>query len=370
MRLLFAIKTLALPGGGTERVLADLTSALARRGHEMTVLSFDRPGQEPFYTLDPAVQRLSLGIGDVGRGTRPGEAIGRVRALRRLVTEVRPDVAVGFMHSAYLPLGLGLMRTPIPVVASEHIAYDHYRTRPLQAALLRMTPAVAKVITVISPAIRDGFPASLRRRMAVVPNPVSAHDRRRADVGGEGPAPKTLLAVGRLEEQKDHMTLIGAFARLAERFPDWRLRIVGEGSLRQSLEAQVARLGLGERVSLPGATARIDDEYVAAQLFAMPSSYESFGLTTAEALSHGLPVVGFADCPGTNELVRHGFNGALVSGADREAALAQGLAPLMASAELRQRLAAAGPDSIEGFAPERIVDVWEALLSRIASAPE
>src|SRR5688500_5946806 len=119
MRLLFAIKTLALPGGGTERVLADLTSALAGRGHAITVLSFDRPGVEPFYTFDRTVRRISLGIGDVGRGTRPGEAIRRVLGLRRLAREVKPDVAVGFMHSAYIPLGLALVGTGVPVIASE-----------------------------------------------------------------------------------------------------------------------------------------------------------------------------------------------------------------------------------------------------------
>ncbi len=370
MRLLFAIKTLALAGGGTERVLADLTSALAQRGHAVTVLTFDRHGIEPFYTFERTVRRVALGIGEVGRGTRPSEAARRVLALRRLAKEVKPDVAVGFMHSAYIPLGLALVGTGVPVIASEHIAYDHYRTRPLQAALLRLTPSLARAITVLSPAIRDGFPPSLRRRMVVVPNPVSAQDRRPADVSGDGRPQRTLLAVGRLEEQKDHRTLIGAFGRIAGDFPDWRLRIVGEGSLRGELEAQVARLGLDGRIGLPGATTRIDDEYVAAQLFAMPSSYESFGLTTAEALSHGLPVVGFADCPGTNELIRDEVNGLLVAGADREAALATGLAALMASAERRRLLAAAAPASIDGFALARVVDLWEQLLARTAGMGE
>jgi len=368
MRLLFAIKTLALPGGGTERVLADLTSALVQRGHAMTVLSFDRAGVEPFYSFDRTVRRVSLGIGEVGRGTRANEALRRVLALRRLAREIKPEVAVGFMHSAYIPLGLGLLGSGVPVIASEHIAYDHYRTRPLQAALLRLAPTLSRAITVISPAIRDGFPLSLRRRMVVMPNPVSAQDRRPADVSGAGRPQKTLLAVGRLEAQKDHRTLIGAFARVAPDFPDWRLRIVGEGTLRGELEAQVGRLGLDGRVALPGATTRIDDEYVAAQLFAMPSSYESFGLTTAEALSHGLPVVGFADCPGTNELVRDDGNGLLVDGADREASLAEGLSALMGAPERRERLAAAAPASIEGFALARIVGLWEELLARTAGA--
>ncbi len=368
MKLLFAIKTLELAGGGAERVLAEISRALAERGHEVAILSFDPPGGEPFYPLHPAVRRISMGIGDVRSGTGPGVAVRRIAAMRRLAKKERPDVAIGFMHSAYIPLGLALIGSGIPLIGSEHIAYDHYRTRPLQAALLRLTPLLVRAMTVISPAIRDGFPALLRRRMVVVPNPLGTPGRGSANVSGEAGSMKTLLAVGRLEEQKDQRTLIDAFARIAANFPDWRLRIVGEGSLRPSLEAQVSRLGLEDRVSLAGTTRDIEQEYARAQLFSMPSSYESFGLATAEALSHGLPVVGFADCPGTNELVQDGVNGLLVAGTDRAAALAQGLATLMASPEQRQRLGAAGPPSVTDFAPQRVADEWQKLLSRVACA--
>ena len=365
MKLLFVIKTLALAGGGTERVVADVTAALAERGHDITLVSFDRPEDEPFYRLHPAVRRRPLGIGDTRRRTGMGEAVRRMAALRRLVGETRPDVTVGFMHSVYIPLGLALLGTGIPLVASEHISYAHYRTVPLQAPLLRLAPFLAQAITAISPAIRDGFPSSIRKHMTVVPNPVSANVRARADVRGEDRTSRTLLAVGRLEDQKDHRTLIRAFAEIAGDFPDWRLRIVGEGELRPDLEALVRRHRLEGRVALPGAISEIGEEYEAAQLFVMSSSYESFGLTSAEALAHGLPVIGFADCPGTNELVQEGVNGRLVEGADRATALAAGLAGLMRSPGERERLGAAGPASIECFAPERITDVWEALLNRV-----
>ena len=365
MKLLLAIKATALAGGGTERVVSQVSAALAERGHDVILASFDPPADPPFYPIHPAVRQRRLGIGDIGRGTGPGEAVRRIASLRRLALELRPDVAVGFMHSSYIPLGLALVGTGIPLVASEHISYDHYRTRRLQAALLRLTPLIAKAITILSPAVRDGFPAAMRRRMTAVPNPVTVEVGQPADVAGDGI--RTLLAVGRLEAQKDHATLIAAFGRIAAEFPEWRLRIVGEGVLRSQLEAQVRRLGLEERIALPGATRDVAAEYAAAQLFAMPSSYESFGLTTAEALGHGLPVIGFAACPGTNELIRDGVNGLLVAGPDRVAALADGLTRLMGSPEFRVRLGAAGPASIEAFAPERVADIWERLLSRVAS---
>ena len=368
MRLLFVIKALCLPGGGAERVLAEISSALVSRGHEVTVVTFDSARDTPFYPFDPSIRRVALGIGNVRADTGAGEMAQRMLALRRIARRSRPEAAIGFMHSSYIPLGLALLGSGIPVVASEHIAYDHYRSRRLQAALLRLTPWLVEAITVISPAIRDGFPQSLRRKMVVVPNPVAGRPGPMADAAGEQWPAKTLLAVGRLEEQKDHRTLVGAFARIASDHPDWRLRIIGEGSLREALEAQAALAGLGDRIALPGATANVAEEYAKAQLFAMPSTYESFGLTTAEALSHGLPVVGFADCPGTNELVKEGVNGVLARGKDREVALAMALDALMRDPQRRRRLGSAGPESIGAFAPSSVADLWEELLGRIAAA--
>jgi glycosyltransferase involved in cell wall biosynthesis len=281
---------------------------------------------------------------------------------------MKPDVCVGFMHSSYIPLGLALLGTGIPLVASEHIAYDHYRNRPLQAALLRLTPRLARTTTILSDAIRTGFPAAIRRSMTVVPNPVLVPSDVRTDVAGSAHARKTLLAIGRLEAQKDHAVLVDAFSRITKKFPDWRLRIVGEGVLRPALETQVRQLDLEGVVELPGVIPDIEREYAAAQLFVMPSAYESFGLTTAEALARGIPVVGFADCPGTNELILHGTNGLLARGDDRAAALAETLQVAMGSQKLREQLGAAGPASIEAFAPRAIANLWQDLLKRVAAS--
>ena len=364
MKLLFVIKSLSLRGGGAERVLAEVSGGLAARGHDVTVASFDSPDAEDFYRFAPPIRRIRFGIGSSDQRSGTGETLRRIRALRRLARREVPDAAIGFMHSAYIPLGLALIGTGIPSVASEHIVYGHYDDRRVERGLLGLIPMFVHSVTAISEEMRRGFPARIRRKMVIVPNPVAAAGGARADVRG-GPE-KIVLTVGRLEEQKDHRTLVAAFARIAGRFPEWRMRIVGEGILRPALEAQIDGLRLEGRITLPGATADIAGEYARAQIFVMSSTYESFGLATAEAMAHGVPAIGFADCPGTNELIVDGENGLLVAGDDRPAVLAAGLARLMGSAEERIRMGAAAPARIEPFAPERVVDRWEALLSAAA----
>src|SRR5262249_50534815 len=146
-------------------------------------------------------------------------------------------------------------------------------------------------ITCTSEAVKQAYPASLQRKMIAIPNPVSLSPSTSADVIGAGRSPKILLTVGRLEDQKDHATLIQAFAKICSQAPEWRLRIVGEGSLRPNLQDLIHQLGVGEKVELAGSTRDIGAEYLAAQLFVLPSRYESFGLTTVEAMGYGLPAV-------------------------------------------------------------------------------
>ncbi len=366
MKLLFGIKALDVPGGGAERVLVTVASGLAGRGHDVAVVTFDRPGGRSFYPLDGRVRRIALGLGPTDRRTGWKDFLARLRALRHVVREETPDAAVGFMHSMFVPMAFAMRGLGAPLVASEHIVPEYYRNRRGEYVLLVLGCLLSTRVTVLSAAVRDMYPRLVRSRMVPMPNPVSV------PVAGPGPSQssKTVLSVGRLEAQKDHATLIDAFAMIADRFPAWTLRIVGDGSLRASLERRLQASGLEQRASLVPSTAHIEDEYARAQVFALPSRFESFGIATAEAMSVGLPVVGFADCPGTNELVHHNTDGWLVEPArdgDRVRPYAEGLATIMGDDTLRKRLGASARESVRQFDPSHIVARWQGLLEDVVN---
>ncbi len=344
-------------------MLSELTRELSRRGHHVSLAYFDEPGSRPFYDFGDGVRLIPIGIGSVSRKSGAGEVARRIVALRRLGRADRPDVAIGFMHSAFVPLAAALAGASIPVIASEHTVFEHYRDRPLERASIMLAAPFLAGITVISEPVRDGFPPFLRRKMHIVPNPVLRPGAAADVIGGPG---RTILSVGRLEPEKDQATLIDAFGQVAARFPEWKLRIVGEGSLRSSLEARASSLGLSGRVELSGAVRDVSSEYSSAQLFVLPSIYESFGLVTAEAMAHGLPVIGFADCPGTNQIIKPGINGLLVRGEHRVAALAEGLSRLMADDELRRTLGSAAPSTVANLSIEPVTDRWEELIATVA----
>ena len=227
--------------------------------------------------------------------------------------------------------------------------------------LLRISAYLVDRFSVLSHQIGDLYPSAIQSKLVVIPNSV-APAKAFANPKGEGKKTKVILNVGRLVDFKDQQTLISAFSLIAADHPNWNLRIIGDGELRDDLEQQVVSKGLQNRICLPGNSDEIINEYVNAHLFVVSSIYEGFGLVTAEAASHQLPVIGFSDCPGTNELIEHDVTGLLVNPDNRVTNLAAGLHELIDNDELRLRMGIAGKKKMVGYAPENVYEQWEAVL--------
>jgi glycosyltransferase involved in cell wall biosynthesis len=103
-------------------------------------------------------------------------------------------------------------------------------------------------------------------------------------------------------------------------------------------------------------------EYAASHIHVISSLSEGCPTVVLEAMSAGLPSVGFADCPGTNELIRHESNGLLASPEDRVTGLESVLGKLMSSPELRNRLGSQALEDSKAFEPKNIYDQWELLF--------
>jgi glycosyltransferase involved in cell wall biosynthesis len=366
MKLLFAIKTLNAGVGGAERVFCIVCSELVKRGHDLTILTFDSPGGRSFYPLEGQISRIDLGIGDASKPATIRETIHRIFFLRKIIRRECPSITIAFMHSMFIPIVVALLGTGISVIGCEHSTAAYYRLRPWRYILFMAIAPFLKKITVVSESARALFPGSVKKRMIIVPNPVEIPVR--SESVSVYKKRKIILTVGRMESPKDHTTLLNAFAKILPRFPDWELRIIGDGSLRKILENLVCQLGIEKQVFMPGITSNIDKEYRNADVFALSSRYESFGLVIAEAMSYGLPVIGFADCSGINEMIHHNETGLLSSGKpDRVISLARDLEILLSDPDLCQRFGQAGKIMINKYySIEYIINIWENLLCQKA----
>lgn len=161
---------------------------------------------------------------------------------------------------------------------------------------------------------------------------------------GFGPRDPILMVVGRLEPQKGHAVLIDALPEIRRRFADVRVVCLGEGSLRQELEARARMLGVADAVAFPGRQPRIEEWLPLADLTVLPSFYEGLPLVALESLAAGRAVVATA-VDGTPEIVVDGETGLTVPPGD-PAALARAVCDLLADPARRQAMGRRGRDRV------------------------
>jgi glycosyltransferase involved in cell wall biosynthesis len=191
---------------------------------------------------------------------------------------------------------------------------------------------------------------------AVRPEDVAA---LRARVGADG---NTVLvgSVGRLVEQKDYPTQLQAFALAAKGDPRLRMVLAGDGPLRSAVEAQIAQLGIGDRVVLLGSWSRVPELLRALDVYVIASKFEPYGVALLEAKCAGAPIVATA----VNEIpkiVEDGVSGLLVPRESPEA-MASAFTRLAGDAALRRALGMnAFADAKRKHSIEAVAGAYQAL---------
>jgi glycosyltransferase involved in cell wall biosynthesis len=364
MRMMFVARALGNMAGGVERMVTAVMNEMVARGHQTALFSWDLADAKAFYPMAKEIRWYKLDMGDPMQKAGSRMLLKRLPKVRRMVREFNPEVIVCFQGGPFMAMRVFTLGMGIPLIAAERtspLIYEHANSSR-QRFIERQAFRTAKLITVQVERYRTFYPEYLRHKIVTIPNPV-APARRLAMAATPGPYGRyRLLSVGRLGYQKNIGVLIDAFAELAPGFPDWDLRIVGEGEGRKDLEAQIIRLTLSGRVALPGATTDVESEYVAAQLFCLPARWEGFPNALAEALAHGLPSVGFDGCAGVPDLIMAGESGILAEGNNDAATLTDALAKLLGAHELRARMGEAARASMVQYAPTAMFDLWERTL--------
>lgn len=238
-----------------------------------------------------------------------GKLLSGIWALRRLLTELRPDVTLSFLTRANVSnVAATWGRRPACIISERVNSSAHFSGRLCAMAsklLLRLSyPRADHVI-----AVSNGVAQDLARnfavpdsRISIIFNPVD-HELIETR-GAEQPAislqGEYIAATGRLVPNKNFTMLIDAFAQSG--LPG-SLVILGEGAERPKLEAQIARLGLEDRVLLPGFVENPFAILKRATLFALPSNAEGFPNGLVEAMACGLPVVATNCASGPSEIL-------------------------------------------------------------------
>ena len=364
MHILFVIKSLENAAGGSERALSIIATNLASKGHTVTIVTFDKQNFKPFFNFHNKIRFIGLDL--LRENTNILVSIRRIYALRKAAVNLKPNVAVGFMHSSFIILAFSLLFTKISVVGSEHTVNEYYRNRRFEKFLYLFSSFFLKFIVVIHKDIKFGFNYLLRKKMHVISNPIADKLHKQSLNKKTNLHKKIILSVGRLDQDKDHATLIHSFYMIYKKFPEWNLRIIGSGVEKNALLALIQKLNIQHRVKISPSKKNIYEEYLSADIFAFPSRVESFGMVLVEAMQYKLPVIGFKDCEGSRRLINNNLNGLLLDvnpGQSRIEILANALDELCLNQHLRIKLGkGAYHFSSSNFSNEKIVSEWLKLI--------
>ena len=350
-----------LHGGGAERVLARLATHWAGQGRNVTLVTLDVASPNDF-SLPRSVRRLGLGltVDSTGPVSALRNNLNRVRAVRRAFRDARPEVVISIIDQTNVLALLAARPLNVPVVVAEHTDPAAHPLSPVWQRLRRWTYRRCAALVVLTDRAADLLRPIVRGRpVVVIPNgigPPTIEAVRRND--GEE---RTLVGLGRLSREKGFDRLIAAFGQVAERHPQWRLLIHGDGPARDELQTLVVERGLAGRVMLPGRTDSPEAALAAADLFALPSRYEGFPMSLLEAMAAGLPAVAFDGISGVRQILRDRIDGLLVPDGD-VAAFATALGELMSDGAGRRQMGGQARAVVDRFGLDAFFARWDAVL--------
>lgn len=364
MKIVFLVSSLG--SGGAERVAASLCNAWALREDVVTLVSTFSGGGAAFYSLHERVELLSLAQIVGGSDGSGKQYLARLRALRKIIRERRPDVVVSFLPNVNIAALAATAFSGVPCIVCERSDPSIQPIGWIWRALCHVLYRFADLLTVQTQAVATSIHHVYGglKRVAVVPNPLPM-DLLRWQARDSHAERKVLLSLGRLVVDKRVDLIIESFAKLAPQFPDWDLHIYGEGPEHATLKGRIDALDMRSRVHLQGLASEPWRVMANANVFVMASGYEGFPNALLEAMGVGLPCVS-TDCPsGPREITRKGKDALLVAPADGEGMCAA-LAQLMGDADLRMTLGQQARNSVvDRYSLESVLETWDRLFEQV-----
>jgi N-acetyl-alpha-D-glucosaminyl L-malate synthase BshA len=361
--------------GGSGVVATELGAALAERGHNIHIISYAVPFRFQTYRSNLSYHEVEVSAYPLFK--YPPYDL----AMAGTIMEVAESSGLDILHAHYA----------IPHAISGILAREMLRNGRPEAKLVttlhgtditiigqqRVYKRVTTFgiensdrVTCVSNELRTrtlGLLECEPEHIEVIPNFVDIKrfqpgccPEKRRELGR--PEEKIILHVSNFREVKRPRDMIIAFSHVLKKMPA-RLALVGDGPELMACKELVEKLGLRKSVSFIGTYDAIWELLPQADLFYLPSEYESFGLAALEAMACGTPVVA-THTGGLPEVVTSGVNGLLVPVGDVQVH-ADAMLELLGDDAKRARFGVAARDAaVERFSLDKILPQWEQLYER------
>jgi len=348
--------------GGVQLSTARLSDDLIEHGHNLHLFShFDVPLDEWAYPGQHLVKRHFYKQTDTNENRA---------AIKMAVMELTPDTVIIINSSQTAGVVISALQgTNIPIILSERgAAKTVIRYNWACAAQRDMIHMMCDASHLLMPSYQEAFPKFLQDQTYIIPSAVPYTNE--ADLPAFNMRKKQILWVGRMTFEKDVNLLINAFALISTQLEDWTLHLVGDGALSDDLKVQAKKSIASERIVFHGALfdQDLDQVYKNASVFALPSRSEGCPLALREAMGWQLPVIGYADCPGTNEIIKDSVNGYLAQGGDRVQTLADKLLALCQNQQNQFKFGAQARRDAQIYNIDTVHAQWRDMIANTVSS--
>lgn len=379
MKIAYCIPALDYPCG-MERVLTLKVNYFAEFfGYEIHIVVTDGKGREPYFKLHPSITVHQLDINYSQLNSLPiykklPQYIKKQRAFRRKLNEclhqIHPDITISLLRR---DINFINKLTDGSIKLGEiHFNKANYRDfsssrlpsflqtvakKWWRSQLIRQLRQLKKFIVLSHEDAREWTELN---NVEVIYNPLSFFPIQTSDN-----SQKQVIAVGRYVPQKGFDRLIPAWKIVAQKHPDWILRIYGDG-MREQLQHQIDSLGITSSCILEPPVPNIVDKYCESSIFTLTSRFEGFGMVIIEAMACGVPPVSFA-CPcGPRDIINDGKDGILVENGNIEE-LAEKICYLIENEDIRKEMGQQARVNVQRFKIENIAKQWKQLFESLVT---
>jgi len=296
--------------GGAERVFSELSNEWVNMGYKVTVIQARPNTGIKNYKINSSIELIDLKF--------PKNGLRRIKQTKELINIMKNKkgaVVVAFMVQTQLLAALSSFFINNRIVCAERNDPARNPSNRLLRFGRNLTYELADICVFQTNEEKEYFSKRIQKKGYVIKNPLHPNLPKPF----EGEKRKTVVAVARLEEQKNLPLLINAFEEFSKKHSDYTLEIYGDGSLKNALNDMIEKKGLKNKVKLMGFSMNVYSDINDCTMFVSSSNYEGISNAMLEALGLGLPTI-CTDCPagGARETIVNNKNGILIPVRDEE----------------------------------------------------
>ena len=306
----------SLDKGGAERVISNLSNYLDNENNNVCILvsRLDKIG----YSLNNEVKVEVLNPSKIQNFFVKNMII--FKNIIKNIKIYKPDVIVCFLNEPSIRTlflkKLHLVSKNIKIIISVRNDPKKIYNTPIKKLIMKTFFKTGDGFVFQTIEAKNFFSKEVKEKSIIIPNPINTDF-----IGNfyKGKRKKTIITVGRLTEQKNHLLLIDAYYRVQLIHPEYILKIYGEGNLKNTLLKHCLELKIEDKVLFMGVVDNIKDEIYDDGVFVLSSNYEGMPNALMEAMTLGLPCIS-TDCPcgGPRFLIENDKNGILVPVGNQE----------------------------------------------------